>query len=153
MSQLEKYSKICKIDDIDNIKYKLDSIPGLKQQLSNATSENTSNKQMVVELQENIDVLSIEIKNKEQEKRLIYQQLIALKEIHEQLNSRAIALEKILQSKDRLHQDLLENYKLLQDELNRLTNPQRKPQKSVASEINNLKQALATKLQQSSHKP
>jgi hypothetical protein len=52
----------------------------------------------------------------------------------------------MIQEKDRLHQDLLSKYKLIQEELNRSVKPAKKSLQPYQYEINDLKKALFEKL-------
>ena len=144
---MQKYSKICVYDNINLILDELSAVRSLKAHAEKLSSENALLKQNLLQIQSNLETNILELRNKTQENDVICQQISSFQVAYDQLNTRASTLEKMLQEKDRLHQDLLGKYKLLQDELNQIMKPAKKTAQPYKYEINNLKQALANKLQ------
>jgi hypothetical protein len=102
-------------------------------------------------LENEVDMLKLEDKNKEKQFELLNLQIKTLEENNILLELRVQSLEHVLKDKNRTHQDLLGNFKLLQDELIRVTRPAKKENPN-SSEIERLKTALALKLSEKSKK-
>ncbi|OMJ88080.1 hypothetical protein SteCoe_10065 [Stentor coeruleus] len=150
--KLRKYKKICEDTEINDIVNKLKGLEMLNEKYESLEKYNDEIQEKLKEIEKSYEIKSLECINLEKERDVMSFQIKSAEEHCKNINLRAETLEKMLTDKDRLHQDLLTNFKLLQDEIQRISKPNKDTTKSYTYDINSLKSSLAQKLIQKANR-
>lgn len=150
--KIRKYQKICEVSEISNILEKIKELEMLNEEYQSLKKYNTKLQEKLQEIEKSYELKSLEYTNLEKEQEMMAFQIKSAEDYCKNINLRAETLEKMLSDKDRLHQDLLTNFKLLQDEIQRTTKPNKDTTKSYKYDINTLKNSLAQKLIQKTNR-
>lgn len=142
---LRCYEEICPFAQIPIAKAKLVEIVSLQSRIQELTANNMALKDRNLKLDAEVEMCKLEEINKNKQLELMNLQIKALEENNIQLELRVQSLHQILNDRNKSHQDLIGNFKLLQDELKRLTAVKKKENPNEG-EIERLKSALASKL-------
>lgn len=148
---IKAYENICQFSQIPVVVGKLEELEKLQSRIQEMDSVNLAVKDKNFKLQKEIEVLQLEAKNKENHIALVEMQVKSLEENSAQMSLRILALEQMLKDKDRSIQDLIVNFKLLQDELRRANAPKKLVDPNQG-EVEKLKSALALKLLEKARK-
>jgi len=148
---IKAYENICEFSQIPVVQGKLEELEKLQSRIQEMDSVNLAVKDKNFKLQKEFEVLQLEAKNKDNHIGLVEMQVKSLEENSAQMSFRMLALEQMLKDKDRSIQDLIANFKLLQDELRRANAP-KKVVDPNQREVEKLKSALALKLLEKTRK-
>ena len=142
---LRCYEEVCPFAQIPIAKAKLNEICTLQSRIQELTANNMALNDRNLKLETEVEMCKLEEINKNKQFELMNLQIKALEENNLQLELRVQSLHQILNDRNKSHQDLIGNFKLLQDELKRLTAVKRKENPNEGN-IERLKNALALKL-------
>lgn len=142
---LKAFEGICVFSQIPIVKGKLEELERVQGRVQELDAANLVMKDKNFKLQKEFEVLQLEAKNKDNHVELAEMQVRTLEDKVDQVNLRVGILEQMIKDKERTNQDLLANFKLLQDELRR-SEISKKKVKNNQGEVERLKVALAQKL-------
>lgn len=148
---LKAFESVCVFSQIPIVKGKLEELERVQGRVQELDIANLVMKDKNFKLQKEFEVLQLETKNKDNQIVLAEIQARSLEDNVAQMNLKILTLEQMLKDRDRTNQDLLANFKLLQDELRRNEIPKKKL-KNNQGELEKLKSALAQKLLEKTRK-